>query len=86
MVPGYTDARWFAPLFDHTLCFLAHRLAFERPDGFWNGSGEAPHSSVLVYRGRRPRQFADAFSDLGPILRTYCPKRSVQPELWEAGA
>lgn len=82
LVPAYTETQWFAPLYAHTLCFLAGRVEFTRH----NQPIRAPHPSVLVYRGRRCRQFADAFSDLGPIVRTYRAKRDPQPVLLEVVA
>lgn len=83
LVPAYTDTQWFAPLFAYPICFVFGRLSFVRPDG----SGDrAPHPSVLVYRGRRIRAFADAFSDLGPIVRTYQPRQDPRPQLWEVPA
>lgn len=80
LVPAYTETQWFAPLYGHTLCFMRGRVRF-----MVNGMmpKDAPHPSVLVYRGRRHKAFADAFSDLGPVLRTYRPKRDAQPTLLE---
>ncbi|MGH2518658.1 MAG: DNA N-6-adenine-methyltransferase, partial [Chloroflexota bacterium] len=69
LVPASTDTQWFAPLFAHTLLFITGRVYFSRPKGEALRAPATPHPSVLVYRGRRYRQFADAFSDLGPVLR-----------------
>ena len=83
LVPAYTETHWFSPLYDHTICFVRGRIWFE----YMGGKGRpAPHPSVLVYRGRRWRKFADAFSDLGPILRTAQPMRDAQPRLLEVPA
>ena len=84
LVPAYTDTRWFAPLFEHTLCFIKGRVAFDIAGQ--SRTKEAPHPSVLVYRGRRYRKFAQAFCDLGPILRQYEPRKARQPLLLEATA
>jgi len=84
LVPAYTDTKWFAPLFAYDLCFIKGRVYFEVMGK--KGEHPAPHPSVLVYRGRRHRQFADAFSDLGPIMRTYRSKRDAQPHLLEVSA
>lgn len=79
LVPAYTETRWFAPLYGHTICFVHGRVQFER---YGQKRENAPHPSVLVYRGRRWRQFADAFCDLGPILRTAVPMRQAHASLW----
>ena len=84
LVPAYTDTQWFSPLYSHSICFVHGRLYFHRPNG--QQDTRTPHPSVLVYRGRRYRQFADAFSDLGPIMRTYRAKRDAQPRLLEVPA
>ena len=84
LVPANTETAWFAPLYAHTLCFIRGRVQF-RKHGSQRGEN-APHPSVLVYRGRRYRQFAEAFSDLGPILRTYQPMRDKQPVLISAAS
>ena len=83
LVPAYTETAWFAPLYAHTLCFIRGRVQFLKRGVL---PTNAPHPSVLVYRGRRYRQFAEAFADLGPILRTYRPKRDAQPALLEVFA
>ena len=80
LVPAYTETRWFAPLYAHTLCFVSGRIRFE-----YRGKSEqpAPHPSVLVYRGRRHGKFAEAFADLGPVVRTYRQKQDPRPRLLE---
>ena len=68
LLPAYTETAWFQALYAHTLLFFRGRVRFE----YMGHTGEpAPHPSVLVYRGRRYKQFADAFCDLGPVLRVY---------------
>lgn len=65
LVNSATDAGWFQPLWAHPLCFVNHRIQFERP----NGPGPQPtHGNVLVYLGRRVRRFARASSELGHIV------------------
>ena len=83
LVPAYTDTQWFSPLYGHTICFVRGRIRFEY---LGKSDKQAPHPSVLVYRGRRHKAFADSFSDLGPVLRTYRPKRDAQPTLLEVSA
>lgn len=78
LVPAYTETQWFAPLYEHSLCFLRGRFYFIRG----GKPVHAPHPSVLVYRGQRFRAFAEAFADLGPVLRTYRPMRDEQTSLF----
>ena len=85
LVPAYTETRWFAPLYEHTICLVRGRIIFERPDRKVMGHGnQAPHPSALVYRGRRWRKFAQAFADVGPIVRTAYPHKPKQPMLLTA--
>lgn len=55
-------SRWFAPLWDHALCFSHHRPAF-------NGPGCAPSKSA-VFVGVRvdPDVFAAEFRRFGPVV------------------
>ena len=81
LLPAYTETRWFAPLFGHTLLFVRGRVRFE----YLGQTGQpAPHPSVLVYRGRRWRKFAEAFADVGPVVRTHQPHQAKQPQLLTA--
>src|SRR5690242_17516977 len=45
LVPAYTETQWFAPLYEHTLCFITGRIYFELPDG--SEAQRTPHASVL---------------------------------------
>jgi hypothetical protein len=60
LVPSRTDTRWFAPLYEFSLCFVSGRLKFSGHEN------SAPFPSVLVYLGERREEFKDIFSDLGP--------------------
>jgi hypothetical protein len=62
LVPARTDTRWFAPLFDYPICFIAGRLRFS------GASENAPFPSALVYRGPRPTAFARAFRHRGAVV------------------
>lgn len=83
LVPASTDTAWFAPLFAHTLLFITGRVYFKRPG---REAHAAPHASVLVYRGPRFTAFAEAFADLGPVMRPYRARRAAQPQLLEVTA
>jgi len=86
LVPAYTETRWFRPLFDHPMCFIHGRLRFRRPGDHrpMELLPHAPHPTVLVYRGQRLREFAEAFEDIGPIMRTWRAQRI--DGLWSAYA
>lgn len=65
-VPGN---RWFAPLWDFTVCFTDHRIRFyneEKPDG-----GQPTHSNAFVYMGSKNNLFADVFSRFGVVAVRY---------------
>lgn len=81
LVPASTDCGWFSPLLRWPICFLRGRMKFGRPNG---DTSSAPNASVLAYRGRRVREFADTFDHLGPILRPYRAIRPPQVELMPA--
>ena len=84
LIPAYTDTKWFQPLFEgSSICFMAGRVRFER---MGVAQMQAPHPSVLVYRGKRHKAFADAFCDLGTVMRTYRRRREQRPALWEVVA
>ncbi len=82
LVPAFTETKWFLPLLSHSICFVQGRLNFMRPNE--TKPKNVPHASVLVYRGKRYKQFADAFCDLGPILRPYRAYRALEPTLLRA--
>lgn len=77
LVPAYTETKWFRPLFAHPMCFIHGRLCFRRPGDQrpMEYLPHAPHPTVLVYRGPRLQDFADAFETAGPIVQTYRPQR-----------
>ena len=74
LVPVRTDARWFQPLFDHTILFIRGRLHFSE-------GGPATFGSALVYLGPRREAFISAFADLGRVT-TFQAARSNVPTLW----
>jgi hypothetical protein len=69
LVPVYTDAAWFAPLFAHSICFIYGRLHFDLPGHGKGGKKQAPHPSALVYRGDRHEEFAACFAKIGSVMR-----------------
>jgi phage N-6-adenine-methyltransferase len=64
-----TDTRWFAPLWDHVLCFTDHRINF---DGLLNqGASSSTHGSVFVYFGPYKQRFAERFAEFGAAVCRY---------------
>jgi phage N-6-adenine-methyltransferase len=67
------DAKWFQPLWNHTLCFVKGRIDFNS-----NGrekKSSSTHASVIAYLGPNAEKFKDHFSQFGTVLR-----RFKQPE------
>lgn len=60
------ETDWFAPLWDHLLCFTDHRINFESPDGVKDGS---THGSVFIYLGQNERAFHEAFKQFGYVVK-----------------
>lgn len=63
LLPARTDTGWFAPLYQHTICFVRGRLKFG------NSTNSAPFPSALVYVGPSPQNFVNNFRPLGHIVR-----------------
>jgi len=63
-----SDARWFWPLWDGTLCFTYQRLDFTAGGGRRQGS---THGSALAYFGPEPALFAAEFAEVGAIVRRW---------------
>lgn len=60
------DAKWFQPLWDHTLCFTHHRIDFISPHG--EKASSSTHGSVFVYLGSRQSVFAEHFRPFGAVV------------------
>lgn len=67
-----TDANWFQPLWDYTLCFTNHRINFISPDG--KPESGSNHGSVFVYIGTNTDKFACEFGQYGTVVQKYVPK------------
>jgi len=61
-----TETKWFAPMWQHTLCFTDHRIDFISPTGAKNGS---THGSVFIYLGPNADKFCQEFDQFGYIVR-----------------
>jgi hypothetical protein len=57
---------WQAPLYEHTICFVNHRIQFVSADGEEN---ENPtFQNIFVYLGNEPDKFAVIFSRFGYVM------------------
>lgn len=63
------SASWFAPLWDHAVCFPYTRINFWRP----RGATGAPHDSAIVCLGDEPWLFEDVFKQLGRVVTRVTP-------------
>jgi hypothetical protein len=67
LVNSLHSQTWQAPLYDHAVCFVDHRIHFVSADGEEN---EAPtFQNIFVYLGRDLPKFADVFSRFGYVMR-----------------
>ncbi len=60
------ETEWFAPLWNHTLCFTKGRINFYAPTGEASGS---THGSCFIYMGENVEKFAEVFKQFGPVVR-----------------
>ena len=66
LVNAVTGEKWFAPLWDYTICFTDHRIKFYNTDGEYS---QPTHSNAFIYFGPDPVKFARVFSHLGVVAR-----------------
>jgi DNA N-6-adenine-methyltransferase (Dam) len=67
LVNSLHSQRWQAPLYDHLICFVDHRIKFVSGDGEENKN--PTFQNVFVYLGDRKHRFAEVFSRLGYVMR-----------------
>jgi len=60
-----TSTKWFAPLWEHSSCWVDHRINFVRPEG---GKSSSTHDNVFFYLGKRTPRFAQFFVQFGPVV------------------
>ncbi len=74
LVNAATDAKWFAPLWRYSLCFVDHRINFI--DGSGGCAGRlSQRASCFVYLGTRSDSFARLFRPFGHVV---CPAVSFE--------
>lgn len=60
------ETRWFAPLFDHLLCFPSRRVKFWQPG---REVVSPPFTPAFAYLGADTAAFVREFSTFGPVVR-----------------
>jgi DNA N-6-adenine-methyltransferase (Dam) len=72
LLSGYSvDTAWFAPLWEHVLCFVRGWILFRGPT---LGDGGGPTAaSVFVYLGPDWPRFAGVFGEFGSIVARWTP-------------
>lgn len=86
LIPSYTETKWFRPLFEHTICYLYGRVDYYSPTKNGGGQFNAPHASVLVYRGPRAQAFAAHFGSIGAVMVRHPSGVALAPDLWAAAS
>jgi len=66
LVNAVTDTKWFQRLWDYTICFVDHRISFDKPGG---GQDRPTHGNVFVYFGKHQERFIRIFSQFGVIAQ-----------------
>ncbi len=66
LVNSVHSQKWQAPLYEHAVCFVDHRIKFVNGDG---GENENPtFQNIFVYLGPRKEEFATVFSKFGYVM------------------
>ena len=65
LVNASTDASWFAALWEMPICFVDHRIRFERPGKL---AFQPTHGNVFVYFGTKSERFASLFAQFGRLV------------------
>lgn len=66
LVNSVHSQRWQAPLYDHPVCFVDHRIAFVNSDGIENKN--PTFQNIFVYIGAHENAFCEAFSKFGYVM------------------
>lgn len=88
LLTSKTDATWFQPLWDYTICFPNHLIYFtgDRPNkSHYNGKYCHIHGTSFTYLGPHESAFIEHFSVFGRIAKaidTPKPKPTMR-SLWE---
>lgn len=77
LVPGSTADQWFQPLWDFPLCFVDHRMFFDRPDG--SQVNPVRNTVFALVGGSRAVQteFLRSFKSIGNIVLPVNVRRSA---------
>lgn len=81
-LPSY---RWFDPLWQFPICFVAVRISFYNPKLERGRDTRPPHGNAIVYLGANEQRFIEIFSEFGRIAKAIDPPKTklVPLSLWE---
>lgn len=84
LVTSDTDASWFVPLWEYSICFADHRVLFRRPG--LEDQGQF-FGSCFIYFGPSTAEFVKHFTEFGPVITPDSvhrrPQPLPQPTLWD---
>jgi hypothetical protein len=63
-----TETEWFQLLWEHTICFTDHRVAYWAPD---RDGANSLFGSAFTYLGPQPERFAERFAEFGAVVRRW---------------
>jgi len=66
LVNANTEAKWFQPLYDYTICFTNHRIRFYNTQGTPN---QPTQGNAFIYFGHQKERFTELFSTFGVVIR-----------------
>jgi len=71
LVNSLHSQSWQTPLYEHSVCFVNHRIHFVSGDGEEN---ENPtFQNIFVYLGHEPNKFAEVFGRIGYVMGKVIP-------------
>jgi hypothetical protein len=73
LVNSCHSQQWQAPLYEHTVCFVDHRIQFSAMDGEENKN--PTFQNIFVYLGNDVVRFATVFSGIGYVMSPWRPSK-----------
>lgn len=64
------NAKWFAPLWQHPICFPDHRVKFIAPEPDPRGKYQHMFGTCFAYLGTNEERFIKIFSQFGHVVKT----------------
>jgi hypothetical protein len=66
LVNANTEAKWFQPLYNYTVCFTNHRIRFYNTEGT---PSQPTQGNAFIYFGHQQERFVELFSSFGVVIR-----------------